>query len=257
MNYKEIVTNIRAPVDDNGCITAISHNLHSKLIKKNITWAHGTGAASWQNEFHAPYGGLDIRSSYGCEVGEKKSDSCLELSYDYNKPFKQLEKHDIPTLDDLIILEGQRDFHSNFKFHKGQQAKLHKYGLIWGYGGLSFAFKESGDIEEIEVEYAGRHAGLWGEFCFFTTFKFDYESNNIDISFDPKSNYSEEQEKKLWQNYIDGKVPSSDIKDPTYIHGTAFPFEVKYADKSIQHIESISTYIVDLDLNKHWVTFKI
>ena len=43
MNYKEIVTNIRAPVDDNGCITAISHNLHSKLIK-NITWAHGTGA---------------------------------------------------------------------------------------------------------------------------------------------------------------------------------------------------------------------
>ena len=31
---------------------------------------------------------------------EKKSDSCLELGYDYNKPFKQLEKHDIPTLDD-------------------------------------------------------------------------------------------------------------------------------------------------------------
>ena len=198
--------------------------------------------------------------TFQCEdttVGEKKSDSCLELTYDYNKPFIQLEKDDIPTLDDLIILEGQIDFHSNFKFYKGQQAKLHKYDLgWWGYGNLRFVFKESGDIEEIEVEYAGNHEGLWEEFCFYTTFYFDYDSNNIRTTCRNDIINKEERE-KLWQDYVDGKVPSADIKDPTYIHGTVFPFEVKYADKSTQQIESISTYIVDLDLKRHWVTFKI
>ena len=113
-----------------------------------------------------------------------------------------------------------------------------------GLWSLSFAFKESGDIEEIEVEYAGRHAGLWGEFV-LRLLNSDYESNNIDISFDPKSNTVKSKKR----NY--GKIILMECQAPISKIQLIFMvrhFEVKYADKSIQHIESISTYIVDLDL---------
>lgn len=271
MDYREIVTNIRAPVNDKGQITAISDNLYSKLFTNNITWVHSSGAASWKNEFHAPYGGLDIRSSYVYEAKEKKSDSCLDLIYNYNTPFKQLEKYDIPTLNDLKIIDSQTNhgvshFSFCFSFYKGSKAKIRKLELFWDEGNfpheqelilggkhISFLFTESGDIEEMEVDHGiqTHTVGL----NLHVSFIFDYKSNNILTSLDDRHVHCDA--KKLWQDYIDGKVPSSDIKNPTYIHGTAFPFEVKYADKSIQHIESISTYIVDLDLNKHWVTFKI
>ena len=256
MDYREIGTNIRAPVDDKGRITTISDNLHSKLLKENKPQANNGGEASKDHKFLAHYEGLTIHAGYTYNRKvEKKSDICLYLSYDYHTPIQEIKKYDVPTLDDLIVREGQSYFRSQFEFYKGSKAMLHVLKLYWDFGWVDFTFKKSGDIEEISVDYCGWHEGSLEEFNFITAFHFDYKSNNILTSFG--SNYSDEQAKKLWQDYIDGKVPSANIKDLTCINGTAFPFEVKYTDTSIQQIESISTYIVDLDLNKHWVTFKI
>lgn len=284
MDYKEIVTNIRAPVDDKGRITTISDNLHSKLLKENKPQANNGGEASKDHKFLAYYEGLTIHAGYTYNRKvEKKSDICLYLSYDYHTPIQEIKKYDVPTLDDLIVREGQSYFSSEFEFYKGSKAMLHVLKLYWDFACVGFTFKKSGDIEEIKVDYCGWHEGSLEEFNFITFFDFDYKSNNILTSF-WSTHYSDEQNKKLWQDYIDGKVPSADIKDVNYceepeeklwqdyndgkvpsanikdltcINGTAFPFEVKYTDASIQQIESISTYIVDLDLNKHWVTFKI